>query len=374
MACYELKHEDLDAFFCGLGILGTGGGGELEWGRVIIENDMAKGRKYQIVDPEDVADDAFVCSGGIMGSVKTLLDMSYEEIVASWEDSFVLVEVFREMERTMGRKLDYVVPFETGGLNTPVIMSLAARLGIPVINGDGVGRAAPETQMSSFIGHGVSLYPMPLVDAHGNTVVVKRAQKTTYADEIGRVVVTKGGGFGGNAHYPMSGKELKTSVVPGCMTKALEVGKAVLVARKAGQDPVKTVAEAVNGKIMFKGEIAEVTGEDKGGFYLTDVKLEGKGDFAKQKADVVVKNEYMAAWVNGQVKAIFPDPIYFVDLQGEGIMTVDLKEGLDVVVIGSPCHPRLREALATKEGKESFSGVRFGFPKLDYVPVEELNR
>ncbi len=48
------------------------------------------------------------------------------------------------MEEIKGKKLDYIIPFETGGLNTPVIMSAAARMGIPgVIDGGdgGVGRA-----------------------------------------------------------------------------------------------------------------------------------------------------------------------------------------------------------------------------------------
>ena len=141
------------------------------------------------------------------------------------EEGVVLETAFREMENIMGKKLDFVIPFEAGGINTPIIMSLAARLGIPVINGDALGRSAPETQMTSFIGHGVSLYPMPLVDGYGNTVVVKKAVTSTYADEMGRVVVTRGGGFGGNSHYPMTGKQLKESCVPRCITKSIEIGK-----------------------------------------------------------------------------------------------------------------------------------------------------
>ena len=74
-------------------------------------------------------------------------------------------------------------------------------------NGDGVGRAAPETQMTCFIGHGVSLYPMPLSDRYGNTVIVEKADSSTYADEVGRFIVCKGGDMGANAHYPMSGAQ-----------------------------------------------------------------------------------------------------------------------------------------------------------------------
>ena len=67
MARWILDKNDVDAMLIGFGIYGTGGGGDPEWGRKIIENDFNKGRVYNIIDPEDVEDDAFVCSGGIMG-------------------------------------------------------------------------------------------------------------------------------------------------------------------------------------------------------------------------------------------------------------------------------------------------------------------
>lgn len=375
MGIKEFRKEDLDALLIGLGILGTGGGGDPEWGRELIENDLARGRKHYYVDLEDIADDAFICSGGIMGSVKTFEGMSYDEIVEMWEDDFVLTKVFKEMEEITGKKLDYVIPFEAGGLNTPVIMTLAARLGIPVVNADGVGRAAPETQMASFIGHGISLYPMPLVDRYGNTIVVKKANTSTYADEIGRMVVTKGGGFGGNSHYPMTGKQLKNSCVPGCITNAIEIGKAVLSARAEGSDPVEAYINVSGGFKLFRGEVQEVAGEDKGGFYITKVRINGTGMYSASKVDMIIKNESMAVWVDGQIKVIFPDMacMLYSD-SGAGVMSVDIKPGADMTIVGVPGHQRLRETMETEEGKKAFGGARYGCEDLAYIPIEELKK
>jgi len=64
------------------------------------------------------------------------------------------------MEGLLGRRIDYVVPFKVGGLNTPVMLTLAARMGLAVLDGDALGCSAPETQMTSFIGHGIELTPM----------------------------------------------------------------------------------------------------------------------------------------------------------------------------------------------------------------------
>jgi len=374
MAVIDFKKDDLDALLIGLGILGTGGGGDPGWGRKIIENDFARGRKHYFIEPENIADDAFICSGGIMGSVKTFEGMSYDEIVEMWENDFVLTKVIEEMEKITGKKLNYIIPFEAGGLNTPVIMTLAARLGIPVVNADGVGRAVPETQMSSFIGHGISLYPMPLVDRYGNTLVVKRAKTSTYADEIGRVVVTKGGGYCGNSHYPMTGKQLKNSCIPGCITHSIEIGKTVLLARAKGNDPVEAFVNVSDGFKLFRGEVEEMVGENKGGFYITRTRAIGTGPYRGSRLEMVIKNETMAVWVDERVKVVLPDKacILYSD-SGEGIMSVDIKPGVDMTVVGVPAHQRLRDAMRTEEGKQAFGGDRYGCSELVYTPIEELN-
>lgn len=375
MARWILDQNDVDAMLIGFSIYGTGGGGDPEWGRKIIENDFSKGRFYNIIDPEDVEDDAFICSGGIMGSVKALEDMSYDEIIASWEDDFILMKAIREMEKIKGKKVDYIIPFEAGGLNSPVIMTLAARLGIPVVNADAVGRSAPETQMTSFIGYGISLNPMPLVDNKGNTIVVMNSNESTYADEIGRFVVTKGGGMGANAHYAMSGAELKKSCIPGAISNSIRIGKFILEAKEKGKNPVEEFTEKEKGLKLFEGTVTEVVGEDKGGFYLTNVILNGSGGFINKTAKLVIKNEVMAVWVDGAIKSVFPDLACMLYTEsGIGVMSSDIKEGMKISLVGLPCHDRLRFCMSTEAGKKALGGARYGYPELEYVPFEQLNK
>jgi len=373
MSTFTIDLKDIDALLTGLAIYGTGGGGDPEWGRIVLENDFARGRVCELINPENVPDDAFVCSGGLMGSVKSLENLSYRDVVGAWEDGFVLLRAFRMMEELKGRKLDYIIPFEVGGINTPVIMSLAARMGIPMINGDALGRSAPETQMTSFIGHGVPLTPMPLVDHLGNAVIVMKSNENTYADEIGRFVVTKGGALGGNAHYPMSGAQLKSACIPKTITGAVEIGKVVLGAQ--GNDPVEAFRKHVGGNLLFTGVISDVTGEDKGGFYLTNVAIDGSDAFGGKEGRIVVKNESMVVWVDGQIKIIFPDNAYMLYTKtGEGIMSVDLKRGVEISIVGAPCHKRLRECMLSEQGMKAFGGARYGHPEIAYQKFEELIR
>lgn len=373
MSRYTFSPDDVAPLLEGLAILGTGGGGSPSWGRAILEHDFTMGRTPTIIPLEEIDDDATVVSGGLMGSVKVLETMGIEGVMEHWERRFELLEVTRVMERILGKRIDHVVPFEVGGLNTPVILSLGARMGIPIIDGDALGRSAPETQMTSFIGHGISLTPMPLIDYKGNVVVVHEAAEPTYPDQLGRWVVTKGGGMGANNHYPMTGRQAKGSVVPNTISGALDLGRAVLRARHEGEDPVAAAAEILDGVPLFTGFVELLEEEEKMGFYYTVAHLKGTGPDDGRRARLVIKNETMLLSVEDTIKAIFPDLVCMLDPgTGRGVMSVELAEGTPLALVGVRCHQRLREALQSEVGALAFSPARYGYPDLAYQPIEEL--
>jgi hypothetical protein len=374
MSKHILTEAEMEPLLEGLAVFGTGGGGSPAFGRAIMENDLRRGREYILIDPEDVPDDALVVSGGIMGSVKAVDTVSISDIIRGWEDRFELLIALRTMERLLGKKVDYIVPFELGGLNTPVMLSLGARAGIPVINGDGLGRAAPETQMTSFLGHGISITPMPLVDSKGNIIIVKETKDPLFPDEIGRWVVTNAGagGMGANNHYPMDGRALKSSVIPKTITKALRIGRAILQARNEGKSPIKVIEDLINGYSFLKGTIKEIEEDDRGGFLRQLVLVEGIEPDRRQ-VKLTIKNEVMLCQAEGREVCIFPDLILIVDPDtGRGIMSSELKVGQAISIILVPCHPRLREALEHPQGRSAFSPARFGYENLEYSPLEIL--
>lgn len=373
MSAYALSPGDLDPLLEGLAILGTGGGGSPSWGKAILEHDLSMGRIPSIIPLQDIDDDATLVSGGMMGSVKVLEDMGIDRVMEHWEQRFELLEVTRVMEGILGRSIDHVVPFEVGGLNTPVILSLGARMGISVIDGDALGRSAPETQMTSFIGHGVSLTPMPLIDYEGNVVIVQEAPEPAYADQLGRWVVSNGGGMGANNHYPMSGRQAKEAIVPHTISGALELGHAVLRARQQGSDPVAAATEFLGGVILFTGSVARAQEEEKMGFYYTVVDLHGTGPDEGVIARLVIKNETMLLSIGEAIKAIFPDLVCMLEPgTGRGIMSTELAEDASLSLVGARCHERLREALRSEVGALAFSPARYGYPELEYQPIEEL--
>jgi len=373
MPAYTFTPEDVDPLLEGLAILGTGGGGSPEWGTAIMHNEFAHNRYPQIIPLEEISDDATVVSGGIMGSVKKLEEIGTEAIMAHWEEQFELETVTKVMEGILGKRIDHVVPFEIGGLNTPVILALGTRMGFPIIDGDALGRSAPETQMTSFIGHGVSLTPMPLIDFHGNVVIVQDAANSTYPDQLGRWVVTHGGGLGANNHYPMTGGKAKQAVIPGTISAALRLGKEVLAARETGTDPVDIVAAQLKGQRLFAGTITQLLEEENMGFYFTTATLSGTRAYQGQTAQLVIKNETMLLEIESKVRVIFPDLVLLLEPgTARGIMSIELKAGWDIELVGVPCHPRLRESARSELGQHAFGPARYGRSDLTYRPIEDL--
>jgi hypothetical protein len=361
-----IKIDDINNLLTGLAILGTGGGGAPEWGQLILENDINKGRSVSVVMPSDVPDDALVLSGGIMGSVKVLDQIKPNDLIQKWEKDFLLLRAFELMEELLNRKATHLVAFEMGGLNTPIILSLGARMGLPVVNGDGLGRAAPETQMVSFIGHGISLTPMTLVDGAGNEIIVNKGAESTFPDQVGRWLISLGSGLGGNCHYPMSGKELKKSVIPGTITKAMKIGRSVHNGLKSGDEPAKLVAEKLGGVHYYSGEILKIEEKTWEGFLYTHLTLD-------RQLELIIKNETMALFEKGSPITVFPDLVCVLDPNdGTALMSSDLREGTVIDLVIAPCHPRLREARDSGEADNAFSPSRFGKPDIVYTPVEKL--
>ncbi|MFW9786368.1 MAG: DUF917 domain-containing protein [Candidatus Thorarchaeota archaeon] len=354
----------------GVGILGTGGGGDpVSFGKPMVDWDYDRDRVYEITPPDEVRDDAFIVCGGYMGSVKAFTSIG--DMLEAWETRYELYEAMKISERITGKKVDHLVPFELGGTNTTVMLSLAARAGITSVDGDGLGRSAPETQMITFVGYGIELCPMPVVTKNGSIVIVDKTTSPALADEIGRFAVVQDGGAGANNHYYQSGAQLKKAVIPNSISKSIKLGEAVRDANENKNDPIDAFLEVVGGQMLIRGKVEEVKGEDRAGHWHVLVSI--KPDNLNGRFEVVVKNEYMMAMSDGVPVVMFPDLICMHNPNtGYGIMSADLKEGLEVVVTAVPAHERLRYAGSTEIGKKAFSPERYGHPELEYKPMEEI--
>ncbi|MGQ4912266.1 MAG: DUF917 domain-containing protein [Candidatus Thorarchaeota archaeon] len=367
----KLKRQNVYDMLTGVGILGTGGGGDpVGFGRPLTDWDYDRGRVYEITPASEIDDDAFIVCGGYMGSVKAF--KSIGDMLEKWETRYELLEALRISERIAGKKVDHLVPFELGGTNTTVMLSLAARAGITSVDGDGLGRSAPETQMISFVGYGIDLCPMPVVSRNGSTIIVEHTSSPALADEIGRFAVVQDGGAGANNHYFQTGAQLKKAVIPDSISKAIRIGEVLRDANENNRDPIDAYLDEMDGaRVLAAGKVTDVKGEDRAGHWHVVVTINAAD--LTGNLQVVVKNEYMMATCDGDPVVMFPDLICFHDPDtGHGVMSSDLKKGLEVVVTAAPAHERLRYAGTTEIGKKAFSPSRYGHPELTYQPMEEI--
>lgn len=107
-----------------------------------------------------------------------------------------------------GKPIYAFMPIEAGGVNSMLPIAAAARLGLPLVDCDGMGRAFPELQMVTFTIGGGSATPMALVDEKGNSSIF-RTITNKWTEDLARAVTMACGGSVSVSLYAMEGAFMK---------------------------------------------------------------------------------------------------------------------------------------------------------------------
>ncbi|MBW3634788.1 MAG: DUF917 domain-containing protein [Chloroflexi bacterium] len=356
---WDVTEEMLDALEIGAGILGTGGGGNPYLGKLEVVQQLRAGKTIQIFSLDEIPDDAFVTTAGGMGSPT----VSIERIGRGDE----CVQAMRALERHLGRRFTHVIAGEIGGANSMRPMIVAAYMGIPVIDGDGMGRAFPELQMDTFSIYGVAPTPGALADPHGHEVVFDKIANAVTLERYARAVTIQMGGAAGYAFPPMTAEEVRRTAIPGTVTLAIEIGRAVRAARAALANPVDAALVVTGGQRLFHGKIVDVERRLLGGFARGLLRIEGTGPDTGRSLRIDFQNENLIARTGtGEILAVVPDLICLVDEDSaEPITTEIVRYGLRVVVLGIPAP----EMLKTPKALEVIGPTAFGYPDVPYNPL-----
>jgi len=359
---WNVSEQDLERLAIGAGILGTGGGGNPYVGKLHAKSLLAEGRTITIVPPRDVPDNAVVTSVGFMGAPV----VSVERIKRGDEP----LRALRALERHIGKSFTHIVPGEIGGANSTAPMVVAAQTGLPLIDGDGMGRAFPELQHDTFMIYGVKAAPGAIADPRGHVAIFDGFEEATVLERYARSVTIGMGGSAGYAFPVMTGIELKETVVPGTISLAIEIGDAVLRAREAHSDPVNSVLEITGGKRLFNGKISDVQRALVGGFARGVLKVDGTGADTGKSLSIDIQNENLIARSgSGEILAVVPDLICIVDQDtAEPITTELLRYGLRIIVFGIPAPVELK----TQRALEVIGPAAFGYPDVPFIPMDGI--
>jgi uncharacterized protein len=356
---WDVTEEILDGLEIGAGILGTGGGGNPYLGKLEALQQLRAGKTIQVVSLDELPNDAFVTTAGGIGSPT----VGIERIGRGDE----CVQAMRALERHMGRRFTHVIPGEIGGANSMRPMIVAAIMGIPVIDGDGMGRAFPELQMDTFSIYGVAPTPGALADPRGHEVIFANIADPIVLERYARVVTIEMGGAAGYAFPPMTAGEVRRTAIPGTVTLAIEIGRAVRAARAALADPIDAALTVAGGQRLFQGKIVDVERRMLGGFARGVLELDGTGDDSGRSLRIDFQNENLIARTGaGEILAVVPDLICLVDEDSaEPVTTEIVRYGLRVVVLGIPAP----EMLKTPQALDVVGPAAFGYTDVPYVPL-----
>lgn len=353
----EFPEENIEPLATGAWILGTGGGGNPYISTLNLRRLYAEGRRVQVMDPMALEDDDMVAVVSKMGA-----PLVGQERLG---DPAHLARAVEVMEDYLGKPFRAIMSVEIGGSNALSSFLAAAMLGRPVVNADAMGRAYPEAQMTSFAIGNLPMFPLSLVDVRDNEVIVTRAASWKWMERISRKVCTEVGSTAATCKAPRTGREVKDWGIHYTVTKAVELGRAVIEARARHDDPVRAVLDHEGGKQLFRGKVIDVARETTGGFLRGTTLIEGIDADKGSRMELGFQNEWAVAFRDGQPVAMTPDLICLLDtVSGSAIGTESVRYGQRVTVVALPA-----PALLTSPAGIAAVGPRaFGYD-IDFTSV-----
>lgn len=352
----EFSIDDLDDLALGATVLGAGGGGDPTYDLIITKQALRESKSFTLSELQEIEDDALIQPVAFMGAPLVCI----EKLPSGIE----FTEIQRVVEKTLDRKIDYLVAAEIGGGNafTPFMASVAT--GIPVIDGDTLGRAFPELQMSSCNLMGISPSPAFLCDSLGNTAVINAKDGNT-VERIARSFTVEVGSTAALAIYSMSGASAKKAIIGGTVSRAIAIGKAIREALEKGDDPISSLLETTGGRLIGSGMITDIEQSISGGFLNGTFTI----DCGNQTLKVHYQNEFLAVFAGLRPVASTPDIIIPLELEtGAPITSESLLYGLRVALTVIP-GPKIWKS---REGLQLVGPEYFGYPiQFDEVAVSE---
>ena len=323
-------------------VLGSGGGGHSSISEFMAIQLLREGREAKLIDVSDVPNDALVLAVALMGSPLIL-----REKLPNGSEA---INVLKMLENYFGEETFAIVPVEGAGVNalTPIVAGLSS--GIPVVDADGMGRAFPELQMTTFHVYGISITPMAIADEKGNTIFVDSINNE-YGEWFARGITRLMGGYSWLSLYAMTGKELKRAAIRGTITKSAKIGEILVQKEKPNIEKVFEICKLTGGSFLGEGKVANITRMKFKRFYGGKMEVIGES-----RLKIVFQNEFLL--VEGEdIRVAVPDIITLLDKDTlKPITTEELRVGMNVYIISIPCDSKWK----SEKGLETVGPKTFG--------------
>ncbi len=363
---FAITRQDVPALALGSAVLGTGGGGNSYYGQLVANHLLVDDASVAVIGVEEMDPSSYAITSAAIGAPLVCLEKP--------PSLLALQSGFDSVRNALRGKVGAFFAVEIGGLQCMFPLLLAAQCGVPLLDGDSIGRAFPEVQMSTFAIYGTTQgLPSALSGDRGLLMAgfPKAGESRSVSDPPGielerslrRVCAENGGLIYMTAAYDH--KSLNRTLIRGTISLSLKIGRAVEAARTRHEDPAAAICLVADGRSFIGGRIVDVQRTFRGGHDWGYILIDGVDDDRGRQAAIDFKNEYLILKVDNQVVLTVPDLITLVETDtGAPISTEILRPGLRVSVLGLPCSPLMR----TERALSSVGPAAFGYD-LPFVPL-----
>jgi uncharacterized protein len=351
----HIDADVLPALARGCSVLGAGGGGDVYTGTLAATQAIEEHGPVPVLDLDELPDEGLIMPCGCIGAPT----VSIEKLGSSHEGEWLRDGI----ERVTGREVVALMPAEIGGSNGLQPIGWAARIGLPIADADGMGRAFPEVPQVTMEIAGIDPSPSVLIDERGNRLAID-ARDGKWLERIARTLSIEFGGRAASTEYTMTVARARTATARGTVRLAIRIGQAMFEA----DDPVAALEEQLGVRKLLEGKVLDVERRVTDGFVRGAAVIEGLRGDAGRLLRLEIQNENLVAMEDGVPRAMVPDIITVIDTHtGAPVHTERLRYGQRVSVLAFPCH----EIWRTPRGLGLAGPRAFGY-EFDYVPIEEL--
>lgn len=361
---WEITRADIRFLSLGAKFLGCGGGGDPATTALLLESIMAENKPIKVLSLFELTDE-FVVVIVVMGS-----PVLYSEMLPNGEEGLQSLERY---EQFVNQQAEALISLEIGGLNALTPLVVAAERKLPVIDGDGMGRAFPELHMSAFQANNLTLSPIVLTNQKNQLEVLTDQNDFTLANKA-HEWVNQMGGVAHAACYGAEASFMKSAMIPGSLKLIYQLGKAVLeesvIENKLSRlKEVFTNSMYGNPLLLTSGQVKSVKRWFHQGNIEGEFTILGSESFTGIETTIQFKNEFIAVKDGNGTIVTTPDLILVLHSENlHPCLIEDIQEDLPVTVLGVPAPNILR----TYDMLHYVGPRAFGIDQ-DYRPIVTRN-
>jgi DUF917 family protein len=318
--------QDVEAAIRGGSVFAAGGGGWAEHGRMLGTAAVSIGHP-ELVSMDEVPDDAWIATAAAIGAPAgttqwQMLGVDYVKAVEMLQDA-------------LGEPVYGLMIGQNGMSSTMNAWLPGALLGTKVVDAVGDIRAHPTGDMGSI---GMAGSPEATIqvavgghrDSHSYIELVVRGA-TAKISPILRKAADMSGGFIASCRNPARASYVKKNAALGGISRALELGRAIMDAEAGGGEAViDAICRTTSGAILGNGMVTrKAVNYTEAAFDIGTITIRcGQRDLVLH-----VMNEYMAVETGGGDRlATFPDVITTLGSDGRPMSVGHIREGVELSV------------------------------------------